>query len=120
MTARAEPHVIRLASLYALLDSSTSIRLPHLTAALEVWAYCEDSVRVIFGDGLGDETADTILRLLRTTPNGMTRTEINRAFHSHKSAAELERALALLKKRFGLTSESIETGGGPATRWRLP
>lgn len=119
MTARAEAHVIRLASLYSLLDSSQVIRLAHLKAAQEVWAYCEDSVRVIFGDGLGDETADTILRMLKTAPDGMTQTAINRAFHSHKSAAELERALALLQKRSKVIPENIETGGGPATRWRL-
>jgi hypothetical protein len=119
MTARAEAHVVRLASLYSLLDSSETIRLPQLRAAQEVWAYREDSVREIFGDGLGDETADTILRMLKTAPDGMTQTAINRAFHSHKSAAELERALALLQKRYKVTPETVETGGGPATLWRL-
>jgi hypothetical protein len=119
MTARAEAHVIRLASLYSLLDSSETICLPHLKAAQEVWAYCEDSVRVIFGDGLGDETADAILRMLKSAPDGMTQTVINRAFNSHKSAAELERALALLQKRSKVIPENVETGGGPATRWSL-
>jgi hypothetical protein len=119
MTARAEAQVIRLATLYSLLDSSPLIRLPHLKAAQEVWGYCEDSVRCIFGDALGDETADTNLRLLRTAPGGMTQTEINRAFHSHKSSAELNRALALLQKNDKIVSVKEETGGGPAIRWKL-
>ena len=119
MTARAEAQVVRLATLYALLDSSNTIRIPHLKAAQEVWAYCEDSVRCIFGDNLGDETADSILRMLRAAPDGLTRTEINRGFGSHKTAPELDRALGLLEKRKKATPETEGTGGGPATRWRL-
>jgi hypothetical protein len=119
MTARAEAQVVRLASLYSLLDSSDTIRLPHLKAAQEIWAYCEDSVRCIFGNALGDETADTILRMLKNAPEGMTQTAINRAFHSHKPSSELERALALLQKRHKGDAEKRETGGGPAVLWRL-
>lgn len=118
MTARAEAQVVRLATLYALLDSSNLIRLAHLKAAQEVWAYCEDSVRCIFGNSLGDETADAILRMLRSAPDGMTQTEINRAFGSHKSSAELNRALTLLQKKNKIAPERAETGGCPAIRWR--
>jgi len=55
MTARAETHVIRLATLYALLDSSSIIRPTHLHAALGVWEYCSDSVSYLFGDVLGND-----------------------------------------------------------------
>jgi hypothetical protein len=65
VTSRAEAQTMRLATLYAVLDRSPAIRAEHLTAALEVWRYCEDSVRFIFGDSLGDATADEILGLLR-------------------------------------------------------
>jgi hypothetical protein len=119
MTARAEAQVVRLATLYSLLDSSDLIRLPHLKAAQEVWSYCEDSVRYIFGNNMGDETADTILCLLRRSPDGLSQTEINRSFNSHKPAAELNRALALLQKRGKVSLEKIETGGGPKNLWRL-
>ena len=118
LTARAEAHVIRLATLYSLLDCSSSIRVAHLRAATAVWGYCEESVRVIFGDALGDETADAILRMLKNTPDGMAQTAINRAFHSHKPAAELERALAFLQRKRRVSSEQAETGGGPATIWK--
>lgn len=119
MTARAEAQVARLAALYALLDSSDLIRMEHLKAAQEIWAYCEDSVLHIFGNALGDETADAIMRLLRNAADGMTQTEINRAFGSHKSSAELNRALDLLQQRGSIEFQKVDTGGGPAIRWKL-
>jgi hypothetical protein len=117
MTARAEAQVVRLSTLYALLDRSPLIRLEHLKAAQEVWGYCEESVRFIFGDVLGDETADAILQLLKNAPQGMTQTEINRSFGSHKPAAEMGRALALLQGKGKLQAEQESTGGAKSTRW---
>ena len=117
MTARAEAQVVRLSTLYALLDRSPLIRLEHLKAAQEVWGYCEESVRFIFGDVLGDETADAILKLLKNAPQGMTQTEISRSFGGHKSAAEMGRALALLQGKGKLQIEQESTGGAKSTRW---
>jgi hypothetical protein len=117
MTARAEAQVVRLAMIYALLDCSRLIRLPHLAAGLEVWGYCEESVRCIFGDQLGDETADAILGMLRSAPNGMSATELSGSFGRHKSAAELQRALGVLRERGAIACSREETGGKPVTRW---
>jgi hypothetical protein len=58
---RAEAQVVRLGTLYALLDCASRINSHHLRAAIAVWEYCEASARYIFGDRLGDETADAIL-----------------------------------------------------------
>ena len=55
---RAEAQVIRLALIYALLDDEMQIDLPHLGAALAVWAFCEDSATQIWGDMLGDDVAE--------------------------------------------------------------
>ena len=85
MTGRGEAQVVRLSTLYALLDGSDLIRIEHLMAAQEVWGYCEESVRYIFGDVFGDETADAIMKALRNVPEGMTQTEINRSFGGHKA-----------------------------------
>src|SRR6185295_11508058 len=63
VTGRAEAQVMRLACIYALLDSSHEIRAPHMVAALAVWQYCLESARYIFGDSLGDPLADEIRRL---------------------------------------------------------
>src|SRR5208283_2893112 len=64
-TARAAALTLRLSLIYALLDGASEIRKEHLIAALEVWRYCDDSAKYIFGDALGDPTADEILRALR-------------------------------------------------------
>jgi hypothetical protein len=119
MTARAEAQVVRLSTLYAVLDGSPFICLEHLQAAHAVWRYCEESVRFVFGDVLGDETADAILKMLKGAPEGLTQTEINRSFHSHKSTAEMNRALTMLQGKGRVKAERLVTGGGPATRWSL-
>lgn len=51
---RAEPQVLRIAMLYALLDRSEKIQYEHLKAAIALWQYCEDSARMLFG-GLSKE-----------------------------------------------------------------
>jgi hypothetical protein len=60
-TGRAEAQVMRLACLYALGELSSEVRRHHLEAALELWRYCFESARYIFGHSLGDPTADEIL-----------------------------------------------------------
>jgi hypothetical protein len=96
VTSRAEAQTMRLACIYALLDCSAIVRAEHLLAALEVWRYCEDSARFIFGDALGDGTADEILRELRHRPEGLTRTEIREHFNRNKSSAVIGVALNVL------------------------
>jgi hypothetical protein len=118
VTSRAEAHTLRLSCLYALLDNSAVVRLPHLAAALEVWRYCEDSCKFIFGDSLGDVTADTIRTALRRRPIGLTRTEISRLFDGHKSADQVTRALELLQSQNMAESRSSPTKKGrPEERW---
>jgi hypothetical protein len=118
VTSRAEAQTMRLACLYALLDCSPAVHAEHLTAALEIWRYCEDSARFIFGQALGDATADEILRALRQRPDGMTRTEIREHFARNKSSAEIERALSVLQE-YGLALTQREQGehGRPTERW---
>jgi hypothetical protein len=117
VTARAEAQVMRLACLYALLDSSSYIGIEHLRAGLEVWRYCEDSARFIFGDATGDPTGDEILGALRGSELGMTRNELRDHFQRHKSSGEIGRALALLSEHGLVRSEREETGGRPVERW---
>ncbi|MBV9085606.1 MAG: DUF3987 domain-containing protein, partial [Acidobacteriaceae bacterium] len=120
ITARAEPQVIRLALLYALLDCDTAIRVAHLRAALALWRYCEASAQFIFGNKLGDETADTILSFLRTKgAEGATRTEISGLFARHKKAEQIERALQLLAEQGHIRYESNESGGRREERWYI-
>jgi hypothetical protein len=111
VTARAEAQTIRLALLCALLDESAEIRREHLDAALELWRYCQDSAAFIFGHSLGNPLADAILELLRTHPEGMTRTEVTNHFKRNKSKAALDAAIAVAQRNGSLRSDKRETGG---------
>ena len=52
-TSRAEAQVMRLATIYALLDKSAVVRPEHLMAALAMWEYAEQSAKYIFGNCAG-------------------------------------------------------------------
>lgn len=118
VTSRSEAQVMRLAVIYAVLDQAAEIRVEHLRAALTVWDYCEASARYVFGDVLGDETADPILMALRAAgPDGLTRTQIRDLFKRHKSASDIERALTILAS-LGLADRVVTpTEGRSAQTW---
>lgn len=117
LTARAEAQVMRLACLYALLDRSPLVQRQHLQAALALWDYSEESVRLIFGDALGDPTADEILRVLRRSPAGLTRTDIRDLFGRHRRATDIGRALGVLLGLGLVRREEQQTKGRPIERW---
>lgn len=118
MTARATAHVLRLSMIYALLDRLDFIMPEHLLAALEVWRFCDESVRFIFGDRLGDPVADRILDALRAVGGaGMTRSEISGAFHRNTPAAAIEASLQLLIDNGLATFRHEPTEGRVAQRW---
>ena len=117
--ARASAQVIRLAMLYAILDQSGQIGVDHLRAALAVWSYCEASAEFIFGDQLGDPDADAIFSALRSSPEGLTRTQIRDLFARNLSANRIERALATLAMHSLAMIGHTSTGGRPAEIWRV-
>lgn len=119
VTARAEAQTLRLAMLYALLAKSAEIRLGDLRAALELWRYSADSAAYIFGQALGDATADAIVELLRERPEGVTRTEVSTHFDRNKSKAQLDAAIALAQSNGLLRIERRDTGGRPIEVLRL-
>ncbi|HXX19872.1 MAG TPA: DUF3987 domain-containing protein [Candidatus Acidoferrum sp.] len=119
VVSRAEAQVLRLSMIYALLDSSSVIRVEHLRAALAVWEYCEASAAHIFGGSFGDPVADTILAKLRSLPpgQGLTRTHIRDVLARHCPERRINVALDLLEAR-GLAVRINEvTGGRPVERW---
>lgn len=117
-TARAEAHAVRLALIYALLDCSPEIGMPHLEAALAFWTYARASAEWVFGDGLGDPTADDIWALAKERPQGVTRTEVRDLFSRNKKAREIDRALGVLEEAGRLTRTRMSDGSGrPAETW---
>ncbi|MGP0050028.1 MAG: hypothetical protein ACLPZR_14430 [Solirubrobacteraceae bacterium] len=119
-TRRAEAHVVRLAALYATLDTSDTISLPHLEAALAVWRYSLDSARWIFGDSLGDPTADEIWEAAKERPEGLTRTEVSDMFSRNKKRREIERALGVLEGAGRLRRETRQPDRGRAAEVWIP
>jgi hypothetical protein len=118
ITARAEPQVLRLSMIYALLDKSDQIDLPHLEAGLAVWNYCDASTTHIFGTALGDEVADTILRALKGAGNdGMTRSMIYDLYGGRQSRERISAALGLLLEKGWARTTMLTTGGRPTEMW---
>jgi len=119
VTSRSEAQVLRLACVYALMDSSVAIELEHLKAALAVWDYAEASARYIFGDATGDDVADSIEDMLTGAPEGLTRAQIRDAFGRNKSSERIGAALELLERHGRVFKEIEQTGGRPAERWLI-
>ena len=121
MTSRAEAQVLRLACLYALSDMSLMsyvVSASHLHSALELWRYCYESARYIYGDSLGDATADTILTTLKSAENGLTRTDIRDLFGRNTGKADIDRALGMLQEYAkACRSEDRSGPGRPVERW---
>jgi hypothetical protein len=119
-TARAEAHTVRLALIYALLDLSERICLEHLESALAVWRYSAASAAWIFGDSLGDPTADEIWSAAKDRPTGVTRTEVSDMFSRNKKRREIERALNVLEDAGRLRRETGQPDRGRAAEVWIP
>jgi hypothetical protein len=118
VVARGEAQVVRLALIYALLDGSGQIDVPHLEAALAIWEYCEPSAAFVFGDLLGDPVADEIARALQHAgAQGMTRTAVRDLFGRNRSGDRISAGLALLATRGRARMETRRTSGHPAEVW---
>jgi hypothetical protein len=106
--------------IYALLDCSDVIQLEHLEAALAFWNYSAASARWVFGDSIGDPTADEIWSLARERHDGITRTEVSNLFSRNKKAREIDRALQALIDAGRLEHATIRDrhSGRTLTIWR--
>lgn len=116
ITARAESQTLRLSVAYALIDGSAVINEQHLEAAYAVWNYCEASALHIFGDQLGDDIADRLLKAISDAgDNGLDFTAQSAVFGRNVSAKRLATARALLEKLGLIRTVPEETDGRPRT-----
>jgi len=116
ITLRGPVLVLRLALIYALLDSNPQIQPGHLKSALAIWRYCQDSARFIFGDSLGYPDAQAILSALTESPK--TRTQISSLFQRHRTKQQINAALKHLRDRGLAVKESIRTAGCSQEVWK--
>ncbi len=119
LTARGDAQCVRLAMLYALLDSSPVIRLCHLKAAIAVWEYCAESVRVIFADAPEFGAQRTILDALAVCEGEMSKADINRRLGGHIRANELAAILADLVQTGRVALRTEKTSGANKSMYRL-
>jgi hypothetical protein len=96
ITSRSEAQVLRLSMLYALMDCSPIIKVPHLQAALAFWDYSEQSVSLIFDDLLGDPNVDRVWDFLRTLTK-LSRTLIHNILGRNASTVEVDRVASVLQ-----------------------
>ncbi len=99
--SRAEPHVRRVATIYAALDQSIYVRPEHLEAALEVWRYSVDSVKWIFdssekAEGQQNKIQDKILKTIKESVAGSSRSEIGAVLGGGVKKTEVEFHLSAL------------------------
>lgn len=119
VTSRAQPHVLRLSLIYAVLDLEAEIKPAHLLAALAVWEFSEASCRYLFGGSSGDDYADTIEELLQEAfPGALTRTELRDRFGRHAQAGRIPKALAALHRAGKVEMSISKTPGRPVEYWR--
>lgn len=111
VVARSEAQVLRLSLVYALLDGAPAIDLVHLEAAYALWRYCRATAAFIFGDRLGDDTADRLLDAVRAAgPGGLDGKDQAAVFGRNVAAAEIERARRYLTDRGLVVTHPADDG----------
>lgn len=114
VVARAEPQVLRLSVLYALLDQSRRVELSHLEAAWAVWGYCRASAAWLFGDSTGYPLADRVTGLLEAAEHKMlSRTELRAGLQHHVPRSQIDHAIDYLEARGRVLVVSVPTDGRP-------
>lgn len=116
VVTRARPHVMRVALTYALLDHSTEVDEPHLTAALALWRYSLDSALWLFR-----AVSPDLLRLRafidEAGPAGRTKDAIRSdLFARHLKADVIDELLGQLGDAY--QEYTIPTAGRPRTVYR--
>lgn len=118
--ARAVPQVLRLSLAYALIDGYTEIDEPHLSAALAVWRYVEDTAGWMFGGEVDTGEVDALVAYIAAAgKRGRTRTEISvEHFGRHRKADAINAMLGPLL-RDGRVREQTDKSrpGPPVTRY---
>jgi hypothetical protein len=118
ISARAEAHTIRLALIYALLDSTREIQPVHLTAALALWNYAQRSATWALERTTGNPLAHQIhAALTHQLPDGLTRTQLRDLLHRNPTTLQLDQALNMLADDGKITSQRVLTAGRPAELW---
>lgn len=118
MTARGAPIVRRLACIYACLDCSDKVELPHLQAALALWDYCRESVEYVFGDvgpkkeSTEDRERRELIQIIESNGGRITPRELKRRSRRYQPTEVAEGALeSLIAAGLGKWEITTSVGG---------
>lgn len=116
---RAEAQVLRLSVVYALLERSKLVQVPHLEAALAFWDYCQASAEFVFSDSRGNRLATRLLQALRQAGSqGLSRTAIRDTLgRKAGQVGEVDQALQSLLEAGQVRKAKVPTGGAPKVVW---
>lgn len=114
MTSRAEPQVIRLAMIYALLDCSDHIRSEHLAAAIALWNYADQTALRIFGLS---KTHKQTLQFLNQGPK--TISKLREDFGRHRLAVDIETDLRELSALGYVREQRNPEGSRASAVWSI-
>lgn len=115
---RGPVQVVRLALIYAVLDESDVIGLPHLDAAIALWRYASMSAQRLYGVGQAGLDAEALNVIKKETYE--IRREDLRIKLGKPSADELDQAIHFLIAADLIEQRQEHTGkqGRPATYYR--
>jgi hypothetical protein len=99
------------------MDKSRIVKLQHLRAALEVWRFCEESARFIFSKRSAVTIEAKMIKMLRSSPDGLRQSEISERFSHHLTSDEINHALRNLRDQGSVRAQTVKTPGRPANRW---
>lgn len=119
MLARSAPQVIRIALTYAIADTASVIEHEHMSAAIAMWSYAEQTAEWLFGSVVDSNELTDLERFIRDAgATGRSRTEITRDhFGGHKKSAEIKPLLADLLRGGQVRQQAVPTTGRPMTRY---
>jgi Bifunctional DNA primase/polymerase, N-terminal/Primase C terminal 2 (PriCT-2) len=119
LTARSEAQVRRLSLIFAMLDCAAEVDVAHLQAALEVWRYCDESARYLFGDKIGQPVADKLMAAIRAAgASGLSRSQLSAALGRNVPAAQIDAALQILERGGMASKGTVGEGRSASEVWR--
>ncbi len=113
---RAEAQLLRLSMLAALCRGESVVDEVDLAAALGLWRYVDETVRMLFGHD-EDPLIPKIVAAVRASP-GISRSELHRTVAKTKPAAAFVATLGRAESMGVVVREVIETGGRPREAWK--
>ena len=118
--SRGQPHVLRLAGIYAVADGKSLLDVEHLLAGKALWDCSARCARYIFGETLGNKDAEKLLQAIEASGcNGLTRSQISAdVFQGNTRKEVITGLLTLLMEKDRIHEvEDRETGGRRTLRY---